>query len=110
MKSIVGLTLLSIFFLTQDTGTIKGRIVPYNAALNVWAVSENDTVKTTVKSAGEFELKTKPGRYRIIIEGHRPYKTTTKPDVVVGSGAYIDIGDIKLDEGTLISSAPEKKF
>lgn len=102
MKNILGLTLLVVLFLAfrnQDTGTIKGRIVPYNAALNVWAVSDNDTVKTTVKSAGEFELKAQPGRYRIIVEGHRPYKTTTKPDVIVSSGGYIDIGDIKLDEG-----------
>jgi hypothetical protein len=106
MKNISGFVLLIVLFLAfrkHDTGTIKGRVVPYNAALNVWAVSEKDTVRTTIQSAGEFELKANPGLYRVIVEGLRPYKTTTKTGVLVNSGSYVDIGDITLDQGNVIS-------
>ena len=86
-------------FIKQDLpGSIRGRVVPYNAALHVWAVSAKDTVSGVVQN-GSFEIKkVKPGRYRVIAEGLRPYKVTTKLDVLVNSGASTDIGDIILDQ------------
>ena len=111
MKNIISIVLLVVMFFAfrkQETGTIKGRVVPYNGALNVWAVSEKDTVKTTVQTAGEFELKAKPGLYRVIVEGRKPYKVTTKTGIQVSNGSYVDIGDIILDQGslTMVSCAP----
>src|SRR5471032_1263493 len=88
--------LFSFCFSEANPGTIKGRVVPYNAALHIWAVSDKDTVDALVQAAGAFELKgVKAGRYRVIAEGLRPYKVTTKPDVVV-DGNVVDIGDIIL--------------
>lgn len=88
----------SYSFRDAQPGSIKGRIVPYNAALHVWAVSDTDTADALVQSAGTFEIKgVKSGRYRVIAEGLRPYKVTTKPDVVV-DGNVVDIGDIILDQ------------
>jgi hypothetical protein len=86
-------------FVRQDVGaTIKGHVVPYNAALRVWAVSDNDTSSGIVQN-GAFEIKKlKGGKYRVIAEGLRPYKVTTKPDINVASGTIIDIGDIILDQ------------
>lgn len=79
-------------------GTIKGRIKPYNAALHAWAVSDNDTANATIQN-GAFEIKNlKTGRYRLIVEGLRPYKTTTKPDIIVSAGITSDVGEIVLDQ------------
>lgn len=104
-KSLLNLVILPawlLFFMafaTQDLpGSVRGRIVPYNAALNVWAVSDSDTARSTVQN-GAFEIKNiKPGKYRLIVEGLRPYKITTKPDVLVISGVSTDVGDIILDQ------------
>ncbi len=95
----MGMLLLFAFVKQQDTGAkIRGRVTPYNAALKVWAVSDNDTSVGVVQN-GQFEIKSlKPGRYRVIAEGLRPYKVTTKPDVVVNAGATVDVGEIILDQ------------
>jgi hypothetical protein len=99
---ITGIVLLAIVFSAfrrQDLpGSIKGKVVPYNAALNVWAVSDRDTAHGVVQS-GSFEIRNiKEGRYRVIVEGLRPYKTTTKPEIMVSSGIATDIGDVILDQ------------
>lgn len=79
-------------------GTIRGRVKPYNAALRAWAVSDNDTATGVIQN-GAFEIKNlKTGRYRVIVEGLRPYKTTTKPDIVVTGGVSTDVGEIILDQ------------
>ena len=95
----LGMLVLFAFVRQQDTKTvIKGRITPYNAALHVWAVSGTDTASGTVVN-GQFEIKNlKGGKYRVIAEGLRPYKVTTKPDVVVNPGTTVDVGDIVLDQ------------
>ena len=86
-------------FVRQDIGaTIKGRVVPFNAALHVWAVSDKDTISGIVQN-GAFEIKKlRGGKYRVIAEGLRPYKVTTKPDINITSGTTVDIGDIILDQ------------
>ena len=90
--------LLLAFTLQSPTGSIRGRVVPFNAALHVWAVSDKDTANSVIQN-GAFEIKgLKEGRYRLIVDGRRPYKTTTKLDVVVNSGTATDVGDIILDQ------------
>jgi hypothetical protein len=82
----------------QDRATVKGRVSPYNAALHVWAVSDNDTSSGTLLN-GQFEIRNlKPGKYRVIAEGLRPYKVTTKPDITLNAGAVVDVGEIILDQ------------
>lgn len=96
------LLLMAVLFFSfrgQDTkGSVRGRIVPYNAALNVWIVSDTDTARTTIQS-GTFLIKgLKAGKYRIIVEGLKPYKITTKPEVIINGGSTTDVGDIILDQ------------
>ncbi|MES2331261.1 MAG: hypothetical protein V4539_16780 [Bacteroidota bacterium] len=93
------LVIVFFAFVRQDLPSIiKGRVVPYNAALHVWAVSDKDTGSGVVQN-GAFEIKNlKPGKYRVIAEGLRPYKVTTKPDINVSGGTVVDIGDIILDQ------------
>ncbi|MEO8171796.1 MAG: hypothetical protein ABI581_01890 [Sediminibacterium sp.] len=98
--AIAFLSVIVVFaFVRQDIGaTIKGRVVPYNAALHVWAVSDHDTNSAIIQN-GTFEIKKlKGGKYRVIAEGLKPYKVTTKPGITVASGAVVDIGDIILDQ------------
>ncbi|MES2374366.1 MAG: hypothetical protein V4557_17445 [Bacteroidota bacterium] len=99
MISAFLLIIVLFAFVRQDTGAaIKGHVVPYNAALHVWAVSNDDTSSAIVQN-GAFEIKKlKGGKYRVIAEGLRPYKVTTKPDINVVSGTIVDIGDIILDQ------------
>lgn len=99
---LLGLFLLVITLFAFNThnerGAIRGRVVPYNAALHAWAVSDNDTAAGVIQN-GAFEIKPlKPGKYRVIAEGLRPYKVTTKPDVLVIGGISTDVGDIILDQ------------
>jgi hypothetical protein len=86
-------------FIKQNAVTgIRGRVSPYNAVLHVWAVSDTDTARAIVQN-GAFEIKNiKAGKYRVIAEGLKPYKVTTKPDVIVNQGVSVDIGEIILDK------------
>lgn len=95
----LSLIVLFAFVRRQDTSaTIKGTIKPYNGALHIYAVSDTDTSSGVVQN-GTFEIrKLKPGRYRVIAEGLRPYKVTTKPDVNVNMGQIVDVGEIVLDQ------------
>ena len=97
ISSIVASVIFAAFK-PQQLGSIRGRVVPQNAALNVWAVSDTDTGHAVVPN-GEFEIKQlKPGRYRVIAEGLRPYKVTTRPDIVVADSVQVNIGDLVLDQ------------
>jgi hypothetical protein len=91
---------LTAFVRLQDVNraTVKGRVSPYNAAIRVWAVSDLDTSSSALQN-GQFEIRNlKPGKYRIIAEGLRPYKVTTKPGITLNAGAIVDIGEIILDQ------------
>lgn len=96
----LSLVALFAFVRHQDPNRaiVKGTVKPYNAALRVWAVSDTDT-SSGVLQDGRFEIKNlKPGQYRIIAEGQRPYKVTTKPGVTLNPGAVVDVGEIILDQ------------
>ena len=80
------------------TASIRGRITPYNAAVNVWAVSDTDTSRSSIQN-GEFEIKKlHPGRYRVIVNARRPYRVTTKTDVIIADSTGVDVGNIVLDQ------------
>lgn len=91
--------ILFLAFTRHDQpGELRGTIKPYNGALHAWAVSDADTGNGVI-SSGAFIIKNlKPGKYRVIIEGLRPYKPTTKPDVIVNGGSSTDVGEIVLDQ------------
>ncbi len=90
--------LLFAFVIQPTPGSIKGRIIPANAALHAWAVSNQDTGTGVIQNGAFVINNLKEGRYRVIIEGLHPYKTTDKLDVVVTGGNITDVGDITLDQ------------
>jgi hypothetical protein len=82
----------------QYSGSIRGKVLPHQAALHVWAVSNGDTGRAVLQN-GEFEIRNlRPGRYLIIVGARLPYKTTIKPDVIVNDSSNTDVGDIRLDQ------------
>jgi hypothetical protein len=95
---LLAVALASSFQTKAPSGSIRGRVVPWNAAVNVWAVSDADTAHAVIQN-GEFEIRRlKAGRYRVVVEGRRPYKVTTRPDVIVADSSFVNIGDIILDQ------------
>ncbi|NCI46809.1 hypothetical protein [Sediminibacterium soli] len=95
---VVPLILLVTAFTMTDAGSIYGRVIPYNAALHVWAVSDNDTGRAVIQN-GMYEIRNlRPGRYRLIADGRYPYKVTTKPDVIVYDSSSTNAGEIILEK------------
>ena len=95
---LLGAVLFYAFTRHDLPGEVRGSIKPYNGALHAWAISDIDTGNAVITS-GTFNIKNlKPGKYRVVIEGLRPYKTTAKPDVLVNGGSATDVGEIVLDQ------------
>ncbi len=85
-------------FKSNDTGSIKGSIIPADGATRVWALSSADTLKAAIQS-GSFEiLNAKAGTYRIVVEAKPPYKNTAKDNVTVMDGQPTNVGEIKLGQ------------
>ncbi len=85
---------LFAFSLFQD-GSIKGKVTPSDAAIQVWALSASDTLKAPVNN-GNFEIPAvKPGTYKMYADAKDPYKDVVKDDVQVSDGAPVDLGEIK---------------
>ncbi|MBV9988391.1 MAG: hypothetical protein JO301_11990 [Chitinophagaceae bacterium] len=99
LTGIFAVILIGTVQTQAPTASIRGRVVPWNAAVNVWAVSDADTAHGVIQN-GEFNIrKLKAGHYRLIVEGRRPYKVTTRPNVVVVSDtSFVNVGDIMLDQ------------
>lgn len=99
MKSFFPVLFIIVSFAIQQySGSIRGKVLPHNAALHVWAVAEGDTGRGVIQN-GEFEIRNlRPGRYRVIIDARLPYKVTTKPDVIVNDSSNTDVGEIRLDQ------------
>lgn len=80
----------------QDTG-IKGTVSPADKAVKAWALSDADTLKSTIDN-GSFEFKNvKPGTYSVIIEAQEPYAHTRKADVIVAD-SVTNVGEIQLQK------------
>jgi hypothetical protein len=77
--------------------TIKGRVDPVDAAVEVLAISGSDSLKVTITD-GAFTINVKPGIYKIIVVAKVPYKNVIKDDVQVAEGNTTDLGTIKLQQ------------
>ncbi len=83
------------FFHVQTT-SIKGTVTPADAGVRAWAISQSDTLRTTINQ-GTFEIaNAKAGVYRLIIEAKQPYQNAAKDSVVVTDGQTTDVGEIAL--------------
>ncbi len=83
-------------FNIPNAASIKGKVTPAHYGIRAWAISESDTLYTTIEK-GSFEFPgAKPGTYLIIVEALSPYRHTQKDGVEVRSGEILDIGELSL--------------
>jgi hypothetical protein len=80
-----------VSFKNPPSSSIKGKVSPANYAVHAWAISENDTLYTTINK-GSFEfVNAQPGTYRIVVEAISPYRHLAKDGIVVGPAQEADI-------------------
>lgn len=94
--AIVAVALLS--FQNSNPASIKGKITPAFYGVNAWAISETDTLYTSI-SDGRFEFpNAEPGIYKLIIEARSPYRNMAKDGITVNEGQSTDIGELTLQK------------
>ena len=80
------------------TSIIKGKVTHAYYGVHAWAISEHDTLYTTI-SDGNFEFPiTEPGTYRIVIEARSPYRHMAKDGIVVKDGQETNLGELSLQK------------
>lgn len=83
-------------FQTSKPASIKGKVTPAFYGLQAWAISEKDTLYTTIDD-GNFEFtNAEPGAYRLVIEARSPYRNMAKDGITVKDGQATDIGELPL--------------
>lgn len=89
---------LCLSFKTAPPPSIHGKVTPAWYAVRAWAITETDTLYTTITD-GNFEFpNASPGAYRIIIEARSPYRHMVKDGIVVKDGLATDIGELSLQK------------
>jgi hypothetical protein len=79
--------------------SIKGVIVPENKVKDIWAVQGNDSTEVR-NDDGSFNVKVKPGIWKIIINTNNTKESYQKNTVLYRidaiEGKNIDLGEINL--------------
>jgi len=87
-----------VSFRQPATSLIKGKVTPAFYGVNAWAISEHDTLYTSI-SDGNFEFAiNEPGTYRIVIEARSPYRNMAKDGIVVNAGQETNLGELSLQK------------
>ena len=103
MKRFAVMCVIIIFFILLfafsfcpkfQTGVV-GRINPVSGANMVWIVGGRDSLACAVAN-GEFGFETRPGVYKVIIDGIAPYRDEILENVGVRDGQTVDVGEIVL--------------
>ncbi len=85
-------------FSTLRDGSIHGTVTPPEGAVQAWAESATDTLKSPIVN-GSFEMAgVKPGTYKVIIEAKPPYRNAAKDGIMVSDGQASDAGEIRLEK------------
>jgi|SRR5580704_6306328 hypothetical protein len=76
--------------------SIKGVIIPENKLKNIWMVQGRDSTEVNNED-GSFNVKVKPGVWKIIINTKETYqKTAVLYQIEATEGKNIDLGEINL--------------
>ena len=99
--ALLGLTIAVaglLSFRQPPTSLIKGKVTPAFYGVHAWAISDNDTLHTTI-SDGNFQFAvSEPGTYRIVIEARSPYRHMAKDGIVVNAGQQTNLGELSLQK------------
>ena len=89
-------------FNLPNVSSIKGKVSPSQYGIKAWAISDKDTLYTTIED-GNFEFYgAAPGVYRIVVEALSPYRHMAKDGIEVQSGQITDIGQLSLQKYTAV--------
>jgi hypothetical protein len=91
---IAAISLLHAFKSYKSSG-IKGKVTPHDAVSSILAIHENDSIKI-VPSKGVFNIKSKPGVYKIFMATREPYKDSLMEAVLVSDNNTTDLGEINI--------------
>lgn len=92
---ILAVITLHAFRIMQQP-TITGKIVPWNAATQVWAVNGSSLLKVE-PSNGEFRFAAHPGSWKVMVRANAPYRDLRMPAEVT-AGKTLNLGEIKLQQ------------
>jgi hypothetical protein len=81
-----------------SNGSVKGTVVPADAAVRAWIMSASDTLKANIDRGIFMIPDAKPGVYKMIIEARPPFKNAVKEAVMVTDGIPCDVGEIRLTQ------------
>jgi hypothetical protein len=76
--------------------SISGVVIPENKVKNIWAVQGRDSTEVSNED-GSFNIKVKPGIWKIIIYSKESYQKNTVLDQIEATeGKNINLGEINL--------------
>lgn len=90
------IAIVSLSFRTIEPTPIRGKVTPAWYAVHAWAISETDTLYTTVDNGNFVFPNVRPGVYRIVIEARSPYRHMQMNGIVVKDGEATDVGELSL--------------
>ena len=91
------LVLVGLFhaFKAVQSSVITGKIVPFDAVDQVFAIQGKDSLKA-IPDKGIFVLQAKPGTYTVIIDSKKSFKDIMLDPVKVNERKTTDLGEIKI--------------
>jgi hypothetical protein len=96
--AIAFLTAIAFFsFRSVQTTQISGKIIPADGAVMVWLIRDSDSISVKPMD-GMFKASVKPGPYKVIVSGKRPYKDVLFEKVEAEEGKTADLGEIRLEQ------------
>ena len=99
--ALIGLSMAATALLSfheHGATVLKGKVSPAFYAVNAWAISEHDTLYTSIDDGSFAFAVSDPGTYRIIVEARSPYRHIAKDGIVVREGQSTDIGELSLQK------------
>jgi hypothetical protein len=96
--NIVILAIICIHVISSlPSGFISGKIYPGNMGESVVAIRGTDSVRTKSKN-GFFEMRVRPGNWKIIVSSKEQTKNIVRDNLVVNQGQQVNLGEIRLSE------------
>ncbi len=95
---ITGLALGLLSFSFIQSGNIRGKVLPAEAASEVYAILGTDTLKTVVNNGNFAFPNIKTGTYTILVKAIPPYQDVSVKNVAVIDSVTTDVGVVKVQQ------------
>jgi len=95
---ILGLLFAISAFTLIETGSIQGRLMPADGAIQILAISGADTLRVSPMNGSFIFKNIKTGTYMVVAKAKPPYQDIEVKDVAVIDSATTDIGILKIQQ------------